>query len=202
MRSGGVHRDLTRTIRWYHAPLRSAFYPAFALVLGCASAPSAAASRSQSGAAKPSTPLAAEVATPEAAFAPWLARTRTWPMVNEQPLLSGHLGRAHRAEIRVNPEARAAYLALVADTQFADGTWLVESLIDADTNSAGPTFAMERRAGNWVYWLLDAAGRVQAEGSLPLCAGCHAGALARPVFGLPRTPPEQESNGTPARSPK
>lgn len=120
--------------------------------------------------------------------------------MSEHPLLSAHLGRPHRAEIRVNPEARAAYLALVADTQFADGTWLIESLKDAHTGAPGPTFALERRAGGWSYWELDSKGRVRAEGALPLCAGCHAGAPAAPVFGLPRTVPPQESNATRARS--
>jgi hypothetical protein len=108
----------------------------------------------------------------------------------------------HRAELRVNPEARASYLGLVTDTRFPDGTFLVEFLKDARTSASGPILAMERRAGAWSYWQLDPKGRVQAEGALPLCAGCHAGAPAAPVFGLPRPTPTQESNAPAARSPK
>jgi hypothetical protein len=115
-------------------------------------------------------------------------------------LPSAHLGRPHRAQIRVNPEARATYLDLVRDSEFAEGTWLVESLRDARTGQTGPTLALERRAQNWRYWQLDATGVVQAEGALPFCASCHVGALAPPVFGLPRITTPAESNARPARS--
>jgi hypothetical protein len=122
--------------------------------------------------------------------------------VGEAPLLSAHLGRQQRAEIRVSPRARESYLALVADTQFAPGTWLVELLTDARTGAKGPILALERRADGWAYWELDAQGRARAQGALAFCAGCHAGAPAAPVFGLPRPSPPQESNAPAARSVK
>jgi len=139
-------------------------------------------------------------AAPE--VAPWLAQSRDWPTVGEGPLPSAHLGRLHRAEIHVSPAARKSYLALVTDTQFAEGTWLVEFLKDARTGAKGPIFALERRSDGWAYWELDPQGRVRAEGALAFCAGCHAGAPAAPVFGLPRTPSPQESNAAAARSVK
>lgn len=134
------------------------------------------------------------------AAAEWLARAKDWPTASDHPLSSAHLGQPQRAELRVNPEARAAYLALVADTAFANGTWLVEFLSDAKSGLKGPIFALERRAGSWNYWELDAEGRVQAQGDLPFCANCHAGAPAAPVFGLPRSDLPQESNAAAARS--
>ena len=102
----------------------------------------------------------------------------------------------------MSPKAVESYLALVTDSQFAQGTWLVEFLTDARTRAKGPIFALERRAEGWAYWELDPQGRVRAEGALGFCGGCHAGALAPPVFGLPRAPAAQESNAAPGRSVK
>jgi hypothetical protein len=137
-----------------------------------------------------------------AAVADWFAPSKDWPSASETPVPSAHLGRAHRARIRVNPEASDAYRTLVADTAFADGTLLVEFLSDAKTGESGPVFALERRAGTWTFWELDAEGRVQETGQLPFCAGCHAGAPAAPVFGLPRSDAPLESNAAAGRSRK
>ncbi|HWA73167.1 MAG TPA: hypothetical protein VG937_12550 [Polyangiaceae bacterium] len=137
---------------------------------------------------------------PPSAIADWFERSKDWPLVSERPLPSAHLGRAQHARIRVNPEASEAYRTLVADTAFADGTLLVEFLGDAKTGKNGPILALERRAGTWTFWQLDAEGRLQEKGYLPFCAGCHAGAPAAPVFGLPRSDVPQESNAAAARS--
>jgi hypothetical protein len=201
--SGGVHRDLTRTPRWYHAALRPAFYPLLLLVFGYSCCTRSAGVQvappglnQEEPASRPEAPAKASP------VADWFARSKDWPLASERPLPSAHLGRAHRAQIRVNPEASEAYRTLVADTAFADGTLLVEFLSDANTGANGPVFALERRAGAWTFWQLDAEGRVQETGALPFCAGCHAGAPAAPVFGLPRSDVQLESNAPAARSRK
>jgi hypothetical protein len=192
-----------RTPRWYHAALRPAFHPFLLLVFagfGCTRAGSVEVAppepRQEAPASAPSAPVQAT------AVAAWFARSKDWPLASEAAVPSAHLGRAQRAQVRVNPEASEAYRALVADTAFADGTLLVEFLSDAKTGESGPVFALERRAGSWTFWELDAQGRVQEAGALPFCAGCHAGAPAAPVFGLPRSDVPLESNAAAGRSQK
>jgi hypothetical protein len=119
-------------------------------------------------------------------LAPWFLSALTWPKATEAPLLSAHMGTPHIAEIHVNPEALEAYRNLVGDTLFAEGTWFVERLRHADTGRSGPILALERTPKEWRFWVLDPQGRLDPEVSLDFCAGCHAGALAPPVFGLPR----------------
>jgi hypothetical protein len=88
-------------------------------------------------------------------------------------------------EIRVSPESRATYSALVTDSVFADGSILAELPHAGD----GHGYGMRKAAGNWTFFELNAQGGVLASGALTLCAGCHARAPADGVFGLPREIP-------------
>ena len=85
-------------------------------------------------------------------------------------------------DVRVSPESRATYSALVADSVFPEGSVLTELSHAGD----GRGYGMRKAAGNWSFFELDANGGVTASGALALCAGCHAQAPADGAFGLPR----------------
>jgi len=125
---------------------------------------------------------------PETAAAPpaWLDAALSWPLLTQAPLRSQHLGRAHLAELRVSPEAVGAYRSLTPDTELPPGSFFVEWLRDAESGRPGPIFALERAPEGWRFWVLDARGQPEPGGAPGLCAGCHAGAPAPPLFGLPR----------------
>jgi hypothetical protein len=120
---------------------------------------------------------------------PWFRDALTWPRVTDGPEPSAHLETPHLAEIQVNPEALETYRTLVVDTKFPPGTVLVERLRDARTGRLGAILALERgpTADDWRYWALDSQGQLEPDVSLELCAACHAGALAAPVFGPRRS---------------
>ena len=145
-------------------------------------------------------PAEAPAPVPARARAPeWLDAARAWPLVTAAPIVSQHLGRPHLAEIRVSPEAADDYRRLTPDTELSPGSFFVEWLRDASTARLGAIFALERTPETWRYWVLDARGVLVESGALALCAGCHAGAPAAPVFGLPN--PSEESTATVPRSP-
>jgi hypothetical protein len=127
------------------------------------------------------------VATPAIPAPAWDAYTSVeqWPPVNPAPFASrGHQPEA-QVDIRVNPESRALYGALVTDSVFPDGTVLAE----LSHSSGGRGYGMRKLGGSWSYFELDPRGGVLASGALTLCAGCHAQAPSDGVFGLPRDPP-------------
>jgi hypothetical protein len=113
----------------------------------------------------------------------------TWAPITEQPFTSQHLGERHLAELRVSPEAQPIYAALVPDSSFAQGSLVVETLVDPKTNARGPILALERTESDWRYWVLDARGVPEPNHSAAACAGCHAAAPAAPLFGAPRPAP-------------
>lgn len=121
----------------------------------------------------------------------WFSRLQTLPRVPGEPFRSRHFDGSALAEIRVNAEADARYRALVADTRFDDGTLIVETLSDAH-GSPVAFLALERRPDGWRFSELDAGG-VPRPFDEALCRGCHAGALAAPVFGPARSVPSRES---------
>jgi hypothetical protein len=87
-----------------------------------------------------------------------------------------------QVDVRVSPESRATYSALVVDSAFSDGCVLAELSHAGD----GRGYGMRKAGGSWSFFELDAHGGVLASGPLSLCAGCHAQAPADYVFGLPR----------------
>ncbi|HET9930389.1 MAG TPA: hypothetical protein VFQ35_06875 [Polyangiaceae bacterium] len=121
----------------------------------------------------------------------WFSRVRTSSRVQAEPFRSRHFEGNLLAELRVNAEAEAAYRALVMDTRFEAGTLLVETLLGRDGAPAA-LLALERRAEGWAFSEVDPEG-VPLPFDESLCRGCHAGALAAPVFGPARIVPERES---------
>jgi hypothetical protein len=109
-----------------------------------------------------------------------------WAPANSGPFTARGHQPEQQVDVHVNELARAAYVALVADTVFPDGSVLVELAHSAA--SPGNGYAMRKAGGQWTYLELDPRGGVLASGVLALCAGCHAQAPADRVFGLPREP--------------
>jgi hypothetical protein len=90
-------------------------------------------------------------------------------------------------------DGAAAYPALGPLRPIPAGATLVERLLLRGTPELAATFAMVKRApgydppgGDWEYLVLDAAGRIEQRGRLPLCARCHADAPHDHLFGTGR----------------
>jgi hypothetical protein len=131
----------------------------------------------------------------------WVRALASTVLVTERPIVSAHIGHEQRAEIRVSPVARAAYLSLSSDTQFPAGTLLAEQLREADSQRSGAVLALERAGSDWRFLRREADGSEAAPASLDFCRRCHAQAPAAPVFGLPRaTLSETESKAAGAES--
>jgi hypothetical protein len=107
-----------------------------------------------------------------------------WPPVTAAPFTSRGHQPEQQVDVRVNEIARAAYIGLVTDTVFPDGSLLAE----LSHGASGHGYLMRKSAGTWRYFELDAQGVVLASGALVLCAGCHAQAPSDSVFGVPRSP--------------
>jgi hypothetical protein len=102
----------------------------------------------------------------------------------------GHFAGRWNAQVAVNDTARSTYTNLGASSRFAVGSLLVKK--HATPSAPGPIFAMAKRdlgffpeGSDWEYVVIDAAGRLEERGKLPLCARCHAEGNADAVFGLP-----------------
>jgi hypothetical protein len=129
---------------------------------------------------KPPDPTPA--AKPLAAVWPEYATVRAWPPLNSTPFTSRGHQPEQEVDVRVSPESRDSYLALVADSVFPEGAALAEF----SHAGSGPGYVMRKTGGRWSFLALDARGAVTASGALALCAGCHADAPTDAVFGLPR----------------
>ena len=127
----------------------------------------------------------------------------SWTPITPRPFVSQHLGEPHLAELRVSPEAQAAYLALVPESSFGAGTVIVESLRNEKTGAPGPVLALERTESEWRYWRLGPAGNLEQADASAACVRCHAAAPATPLFGLPRAelPSPPTAGATPAPAP-
>lgn len=97
------------------------------------------------------------------------------------PYWSGH--------VKVNAALDAAYRALGPESRVAAGSIVIEEHKDSEGKPA-PTYAMVKRdagfdvqGGDWEYLVLDAQGRVEQRGAIPLCARCHADAPVDHLFG-------------------
>lgn len=109
--------------------------------------------------------------------------------VTHAAIVTAH-GAALVAEVRVNAAARDSYLALVADTEFPVGTQFFELLREPRSGRGAGALSLRRGEGGWEFQRFDAAGRPAPQSALAFCAGCHAQALAPPVFGVPRSASE------------
>jgi hypothetical protein len=194
--TGAASQRQRRTPWWYHARVRAAHPLSLLLVLACSSAQRAEpAPKVVDAPPKTSSPTGStDAASPVPA---WLTSALTWPALTREPLHSAHLARPQLAELRVNPEAKAAYLGLVADGELPSGTCIVEVHRDAATGRSGPIFALVRAVTAWEFFVFDGAGHPLATPAY--CSGCHAGAPAAPVFGLPLATKTSELNATAPR---
>jgi hypothetical protein len=95
----------------------------------------------------------------------------------------GHLPE-EQVDVRVSPECRASYVALVTDSVLPEGCVLAQLSHVGD----GRGYGMRKVSGAWSFFELDARGGVLASGALTLCGGCHAQATADNAFGPPRDP--------------
>jgi hypothetical protein len=110
------------------------------------------------------------------------AALRDWPPVNAAPFMARGHEPEELVDVRVSPESRATYGALVADAAFPNGAILAE----LSHLGSGRGYGMRKAGGAWVFFELDAQGGVIFSGALALCASCHAQAPADGAFGLPR----------------
>ena len=90
-------------------------------------------------------------------------------------------------------EGAAAYPALGPLRLISPGATLVERLLPRGAPELTAYFAMVKRppgydpaGGDWEYLVLDASGRIEQRGRLPLCARCHADAPHDHLFGTGR----------------
>ncbi len=89
-------------------------------------------------------------------------------------------------DVRVNPESRDAYIALLPGTTLADGTLIAAFHHDPRRGRPGPVYVMEKSGGAWRFSIVSPEGMVEQSGELELCRRCHAEAVSDHVFGLPR----------------
>jgi hypothetical protein len=112
----------------------------------------------------------------------------SWPPAPEKPFPSlGHFSARYSAVVHVDASARDGYLNLVAGSLLPVGATVAELHTDPRTGQPGPLLAMHKIAANrWEYLVVDALGRIEERGELPLCQRCHADGVADHLFGLPR----------------
>jgi hypothetical protein len=95
---------------------------------------------------------------------------------------------ANVLEVRISPEALAAYRALVPGTALPVGTTAVAFHRTPD-GVPGSVYAMIKlRDGSWDFVVAEPDGALVARGALPLCASCHDAARADHLFGVPVAP--------------
>ncbi|MCA9597960.1 MAG: hypothetical protein KC776_31830 [Myxococcales bacterium] len=120
----------------------------------------------------------------------------SWPSVNDEPFTSrGHAGGRWTLSVRVSPNAREAYAALRPGAVMPEGAVIAAFHQDATRGKPGPIYVMEKKGGDWRFSRVRADGRVQ-EGSVALCARCHAEAVADHLFGLPRGESPKAGDGS------
>jgi len=169
-----------------------AWAPALALVAACGAPPATTRSGGALGdsgwtdAATPPHPSAAPVAPPE----PWdLAGAMRALHPVTRRARSEHLSGELEGEVLAGPAA-GTYPVLGPTSALAPGATVVERLFEPRGPEPAAYFVMVKRApgydpagGDWEYLVLDASGRVEERGKLPLCARCHAEAPHDHLFG-------------------
>jgi len=132
-------------------------------------------------------PRAAPPPSPPPAPAPWsrFDEISAWPTVGEAFANLGHAGAGTLALVRVSPDARATYEALVRDSTMPDGTVVALFHGVGSGHDPGAVYVMEKAGGAWSFRLLTPRG-VIVEGAASRCAACHEGGVGDSLFGLPR----------------
>jgi hypothetical protein len=85
--------------------------------------------------------------------------------------------------VRVSPNARDAYAALVTDTRLPDAAVVALFHHDREGYERGRIFVMEKAGTAWRFQAFDARGRPEVP--TVSCARCHAYGIADQLFGLP-----------------
>jgi hypothetical protein len=160
-----------------------------ALVAGSLSACAGDVGRSRRG--RHHAPDAADApsaaSAPEAPKAPFadLAAIPSMAIVGE--LRSSHPVGDLEAVIRAN--ASAAGYGKRGRAPMKEGALLIESLSNERGGAPSLQYGMRKRepgyfpdGGDWEYVVIDAQGKVDASGKLPLCARCHAEAQREHLF--------------------
>ena len=185
---------------WYHAHLARAaaspWYLAYA-VAACAASGPAALSGDRSVEPPEESDRPAMDAGNQAARARWerFDEARSWPAARDEPYVSrGHPPGYFLATVRVTPDSLTAYQNLTAGTKMAEGTVIVQFQQDPQQGVGGPVFVMSKVSqADWEFMVVDPEGWIHDRGEIPLCARCHAEAVADELFGLP--PPAETDAG-------
>jgi hypothetical protein len=101
---------------------------------------------------------------------------------------AGHFFGRYDADILVSPEASDAYRAIGPGHALPVGAVVAKVHRVAGAEDQGPILAMEKHEGGWSYVDVDVEGRVQREGRLEPCIGCHEQVASQDeLFGVPTT---------------
>jgi hypothetical protein len=152
-------------------------------------------SASRSPVAEPATrahTAPSAVAKPTHSRALWFLRAQRFASIGETAFRSQHFGGKRLARIRVNPESEAAYRTLVVDSQFSQGTLVVEALSRNGGAEPDTYLGVELTRDGWRFFEANAKGEPEALDERD-CRGCHAGAPSPPLFGPARDVPARES---------
>ena len=87
--------------------------------------------------------------------------------------------------VRVSPESREAYRALVRGARLPDGTTVAKFHFERESGAPGPVYAMHKNGGAWNFLVASSEGQLEQRGDLDLCRRCHAEAVADSLFGPP-----------------
>ena len=118
---------------------------------------------------------------------PRFAEVESLPAVNTNAFATrGHLVKPSYAVVRVSPESRDRYLALVTDSVLPDGTVIAMFHQSRDAAQRGLVYVMEKKESAWTFVALESDGTIVSE-NLNVCALCHRGGVADHLFGLPRS---------------
>ena len=125
---------------------------------------------------------------------PRLEEVRAWPPLTDRPYESlGHPPGHLLAEVRVSPEARAAYLGLEPASELPVGAVVAQFQHDPVADRPAGVFVMVKQTREqWQFMALDAGGRIRDPDRAQLCRRCHADAASDYLFGLPRPRPAPE----------
>ena len=117
---------------------------------------------------------------------PYASAFAKWPRANGQRFKSeGHWFGRYDADLHVDGDAKG-YASLGPGSRVAEGTLIVEVLVERGSGLDGPIFSMEKTKGGWVYVEVDARRREVRRGRLDPCVTCHAQVADQDeLFGVP-----------------
>ncbi len=134
----------------------------------------------------PPTPTATPSASTSLSAWPHASAFAKWPRANGQRFKSeGHWFGRYDADLHVDGDAKG-YRELGPGAKVAEGTTVVEVLVERGSGLDGPIFSMEKTKGGWVYVEVDVRRREVRRGRLEPCVTCHAQVADQDeLFGVP-----------------